>query len=144
MERELVHCIYCSVVEDEDFTAEQLEAILEQSRSKNAWADITGILLYESGTFFQVLEGERDAIERVFVKIAKDSRHQNVKKLILEPIEERQFGEWSMGYPKVTKKELAEIDGLNDFFTQGNSFMELEQGRAKTLLKAFQKGRWHQ
>jgi hypothetical protein len=140
---ELIHLIYCSTATDENLTKESLEDILEQSRQNNQAVGVTGILLFESGAFFQVLEGEQTIVGPLFKKIATDPRHQNVTKLISEPIEERCFAEWSMGYPKVSRKELQEIPGLNDFFAKGNSFMELEEGRAKTLLAAFQKGKWH-
>lgn len=140
---ELSHCIYSSRSTDSELSSQALAAILEQSRINNHKLNITGILLFDSGTFFQVLEGDRAIIEKVYDHITKDSRHDQVVKLICEPIEERNFGEWSMGYPKVTKKELQNIDGLNDFFTQGNSFVDLEAGRAKTLLAAFKKGKWH-
>ncbi len=42
----------------------------------------------------------------------------------------------------ITKKELARIPGLNDFFAHGSSYMELGEGRAKTLLNAFKGGAW--
>jgi len=140
---ELIHCIYCSAATDEELSTDGLEAILEQSRQNNGKADITGILLFESGAFFQVLEGDKTAVESLYRKIEKDERHQRVTKLISEPIEERAFGEWSMGYPRVTKQDLQEISGLNDFFVQGKSFMDLEEGRAKVLLEAFKDGKWH-
>jgi hypothetical protein len=47
-----------------------------------------------------------------------------------------------MGFPQVSSKEPAEVPGLNDFFTLGNSYMELGVGRAQILLKAFKSGRW--
>lgn len=75
-------------------------------------------------------------------KIAKDKRHLRITKIIVEPIEERDFGNWTMGFPKVSSKELAEIPGLNDFFTRGDSYMTLGMGRARTLLEAFKQGRW--
>lgn len=139
---ELTHCIYCSVAADENLPKEKLEEILEQSRHNNQNADVTGVLLFESGSFFQVLEGDKVVVGDLFKKIARDTRHKNVTKLIYEPIENRTFGEWSMGYPKVTKKELESLSGLNDFFSRGNSFADLEEGRAKKLLEAFQKGKW--
>lgn len=138
----LIHCIYSSSATDANLSKESLEEILEQSRLNNAKAGITGMLLYEGGAFFQVLEGEEATIDSIYKKIKKDSRHERVTKLISEPIEERAFGEWSMGYPRVSKKDLSEIGGLNDFFSKGNSFVELEEGRAKILLRAFQKGKW--
>ncbi len=138
----LIHLIYSSAATDADLSTESLEVILEQSRKNNTKADITGILLFENGAFFQVLEGEEETVTSTYDNIEKDPRHDRVTKLISEPIAERAFGEWSMGYPKVSKKELLEIKGLNDFFAQGNSFMELEEGRAKLLLRAFQNGKW--
>ncbi|MCV6612494.1 MAG: BLUF domain-containing protein [Amphritea sp.] len=140
---ELVHSMYCSVAKDPELSSESLEEILEQSRTNNARQNITGILLFDSGSFFQVLEGDREQIEALLKRIKFDSRHTQMTLLITEPIEERSFGEWSMGYPKVTKEDLQSISGLNDFFAAGQSFMQLEQGRAKTLLEAFKKGRWH-
>jgi len=138
----LMHCIYSSAATDKNLSKEELENILEQSRQNNSKVDITGMLLYEDGAFFQVLEGEESVVDAVFKKIKKDTRHDRVTKLIVEPIDERAFGEWTMGYPRVSRQELKEIEGLNDFFSQGNSFLELEQGRAKMLLKAFKKGKW--
>jgi len=43
-----------------------------------------------------------------------DTRHRNSRS-----IEEQDFGEWTMGYPRVSAKELADIPGLNDFFACG-------------------------
>ena len=88
------------------------------------------------------MEGDRTVVEALYEKIAADKRHTRITKLILEPIEERAFADWTMGYPKLSQKELSEIPGLNDFFSRGRSYMELGQGRAKTLLAAFKDGRW--
>jgi hypothetical protein len=100
------------------------------------------MLLYQNGSFLQVLEGDRTIVEHVFAKIETDPRHKRVTKMILESIDERAFGSWSMGYPRVTSKELAAIPGLNDFFRRVSSHMEIGEGRAKTLLAAFKEGQW--
>lgn len=68
---ELTHCIYCSVATDEDLSKEQLEDILEQSRRNNKGVDITGILLFDSGSFFQVLEGDKEVIGALSKKLPK-------------------------------------------------------------------------
>ena len=139
---ELVHCIYCSVSTSGEFDAGELSRLLENCRSSNAKCDVTGMLLYQHRSFFQVLEGDRSTVEHLFEKIAADPRHTRVTKVILEPISERAFGNWTMGHPQVTAKELAEIPGLNDFFRRGSSYLELGEGRAKTLLEAFKDGKW--
>lgn len=109
---------------------------------KNARVDVTGILLYQEASFFQVLKGDRTVVETLFAKIATDKRHIGTTKIVIETIAERSFADWTMGYPKLTQKELADIPGLNDFFMQKGSFMQLGEGRTKTLLSAFNEGKW--
>ena len=138
---DLWHCVYCSASAKETSNAE-LVTLLEECRTKNAKNGLTGILLYHKRSFFQVLEGDRTAVEALFDKIEVDPRHNRVIKIISEPIAARAFAKWTMGYPNIGFKELAEIPALNDFFMRGRSYLELGEGRAKALLAAFQEGRW--
>jgi hypothetical protein len=139
---DLFHCIYCSASAKVELSRKQLDELLAKCRENNARLEITGMLLYQNRSFFQVLEGDQEAVESLYEKIAGDKRHLRVTKIISEPIEQRAFGDWTMGFPKVSSNELAEIPGLNDFFTRGESYMNLGAGRAKTLLDAFKNGRW--
>jgi hypothetical protein len=139
---DLVHCIYCSASSQTEFGQLELRTLLNECRLKNAADDITGILLYLNGSFFQVLEGKSSAVEALFEKIASDKRHRRVTKVILEPIAERAFGAWTMGCPELSSSQLGQIPGLNDFFARGQSYVELDEGRAKILLTAFTEGRW--
>jgi hypothetical protein len=116
---------------------------LDECRRNNAAAGITGMLLYHKGSFFQVLEGERNVVEALYEKILEDNRHKRTTRIIFEPIKERAFGEWTMGCPILSAGQLSQIPGLNDFFVRGDSYLELGEGRAKTLLEAFAlEGRW--
>lgn len=139
---DLFHCIYCSASTSVELSRDELDRLLAACRDNNARVGITGMLLYQNRSFFQVLEGDRTAVESLYGKIAHDKRHARVKKIIAEPIQDRDFGAWTMGFPKVSAQELATIPGLNDFFTRGDSYIELGKGRAKTLLEAFKDGRW--
>lgn len=138
----LVQCIYCSASSQIAFSNAEFEKYLEKFRKNNAIAEITGILLYTDGSYFQILEGNKDVVEKLFETISKDQRHKKITKIIIEPIEVRSFADWTMGHPKLTIKELAEIPGLNDFYSDGYSYLELGEGRAKALLAAFKDGRW--
>jgi hypothetical protein len=100
------------------------------------------MLLFSGGAFFQVLEGERAVIEPLFEKICTDKRHCRANKIVLEPIADRAFAAWTMGHSGLGPKELGAIEGLNDFFSRGHSYQELDEGRAKMLLAAFKEGRW--
>jgi len=139
---DLVHCIYCSASTSAELSRRELAVLLDKCRRNNAKYGVTGMLLYQHGSFFQVLEGRRRTVDMLFEKILADPLHTRVTKIILEPIAERAFGEWSMAYPRITFRELAEIPGLNDFFGRATSYLELGEGTAKTLLEAFKECQW--
>jgi Sensors of blue-light using FAD len=137
----LSHLIYASSADSKMGDAE-LRAILDRARTVNSQLDITGILLHTEGSYFQVLEGDAEAIDSLYAKIAHDKRHTNVVLIVREPIASRAFADWSMGFASVTSKDVAGIIGVNDFFQKKSCFYELSAGRAKKLLAAFADGRW--
>lgn len=138
----LIHCIYSSAA-THHFSPAELEALLKKAREFNALHELTGMLLYAEGSFFQVLEGPEEVIAALYMNIEKDKRHEQVTKIIIEPIHKRSFAEWTMGFSNVSREELAKIEGTNDFFSKARCFAELDAGRAKKLLAAFRDGRWH-
>ena len=139
----LEHVIYSSVAA-QDFEASQLAELLEKARRANEIAGLTGMLLYteSDGSFFQVVEGESGALDQLLAKLLLDKRHSHVTLIIREPIVERSFEDWTMGFSSVSPDKLRKIPGLNDFFKGGSCFTALDAGRAKKLLDAFAKGRW--
>ncbi len=137
----LTHLIYTSMAAPQ-FDATQLEPLLKQARDNNQRIAVTGMLLYSDGNFFQVLEGEEPLLFKLFEIISTDSRHRKVVKILQEPIARRAFSDWSMGFAEVDPSEFQQVEGLNDFFQRGQSFVALKQGRAKRLLSAFVDGRW--
>ncbi|MEO6523184.1 MAG: BLUF domain-containing protein [Mucilaginibacter sp.] len=113
-----------------------LEEMLEQSLIHNSNAGITGVLLYNRGTFFQVLEGEEEQVSATFEKIKDDPRHHNIIKMKSGPIAERNFTDWSMGF-KASSKYLSQRPGYvdpakTDFLYRYNS-----NHPAVYLLKSF-------
>lgn len=125
-------------------THNELIALLNNCKEKNQARHISGMLLYMEGCFFQVLEGNRDVIEQLFEKIAKDDRHHHVIKLIAEPIKARAFGNWTMGFQNITPHELASITGLTDFLVRDSKgFDSIESKRARQLIEAFKNHKWH-
>jgi hypothetical protein len=137
----MIHIIYASVA-TEGFTSAQLTELLQKARVENERLQLTGMLLYSDGNFFQVLEGEPDSVDGMYKKLHLDKRHHQLTMVVREPIAKRYFADWSMGFSSVTPEELSEVDGLNDFFHDGSCFVGLDSGRAKKLLAAFAEGRW--
>jgi hypothetical protein len=139
----LEHLIYASVA-TQTFGALQLAELLQKARTSNELHGLTGMLLHSDsdGSFFQVLEGEPAAIDQLLQKLLLDKRHSHLTLIIREPITERSFAGWTMGFSSVSPEKLRRVPGLNDFFRKGSSFIELDAGRAKKLLSAFVEGRW--
>ena len=73
-------------------------SILASSRKNNEPVGVSGALMFNAGCFGQVLEGRREALESTFERIQQDPRHGDVSVLAFEPIAERMFGNWSMGF----------------------------------------------
>ena len=72
--------------------------ILATSQRNNGKIGVTGALLFNSGSFAQVLEGPRAAVEATFERIQRDPRHSDVSVLQCEPVESRGFPNWSMAF----------------------------------------------
>ncbi|RYU92218.1 BLUF domain-containing protein [Mucilaginibacter terrigena] len=96
----------------------QLLDILHNSRQHNAALSISGVLLYSEGTFIQVLEGRDSVIDALYARIQADQRHKNIIKLIDEPITEKSFAQWLMGFAVTdaakTEKLLGYLRSVNE------------------------------
>ncbi len=68
------------------------------SQHNNNKVSVTGALLFNGGSFAQVLEGPRKAVETTFERIQRDPRHSDVSVLQCEPVEARGFSNWSMAF----------------------------------------------
>jgi class 3 adenylate cyclase len=78
-------------------SVEEIQQLGEVSVRNNLRDEITGVLLYLSGIFFQVFEGEEEHVELLFAKIQLDERHKDMLCLKTEyNIMGRQFPNWGM------------------------------------------------
>lgn len=70
--------------------------VLHGARRRNVEEGITGVLLYAEGYFLQYLEGPRVGLQRVYAFIKAHPLHYGIIDLLREPIQTREFAEWSM------------------------------------------------
>jgi hypothetical protein len=56
-------------------TAADLERIVQQARERNRSEGVTGLLIYDQGSFFQWLEGPALGVARVWESISRDARY---------------------------------------------------------------------
>ena len=112
---------------------DDLVAILDVARRVNKDNDITGLLLYQDGNFLQVLEGSEAAVRATFARIAEDGRHRDVAVMFSEPVEDRLFSDWSMGFQSLDGSELLEFPRA-DGKPPGLREMSRDIAKAKQLL----------
>lgn len=94
---QLIKLVYASRVSP-GVTGPAVKDILAVSRRNNEKVSITGSLIFNSKFFLQCLEGPRDSVNRTYVRILTDERHQDPQILDCREIVSRDFGIWSMGY----------------------------------------------
>ncbi|MFC5497760.1 BLUF domain-containing protein [Caenimonas terrae] len=92
------------------FTDHELEVLLEQARENNRVHQVTGMLLYCDGNFFQALEGTEPALEAVLARIRPSSRHRGLITLYYEPIAQREFGGWDMAFRRMDRAEFQRLN----------------------------------
>jgi hypothetical protein len=73
----MYHLIYTSMA-IAPFSERDLIQLLEQSRTLNKKAGITGMLMYTRSKFIQVLEGEQSIVNKLYAKIVEDDRHKKI------------------------------------------------------------------
>ncbi|ATC94761.1 BLUF domain-containing protein [Pseudoalteromonas tunicata] len=124
----LIEFIYTSHAKT-PLSPEQLSTLKKSCIEYNTQHKITGMLLYNNMKFMQVLEGDKETILALFKKIKQDPRHHQVEALILNPIDERNFGQWAMGIADISNESIKP-----DFLSDPNI---VNKALSKKLLLAF-------
>ncbi|MBS1211814.1 MAG: Family 3 adenylate cyclase [Proteobacteria bacterium] len=97
-------------------SAKEIDEIGRTSSRNNSKVGVTGILFSAHEFFFQILEGEEDAVDRVLARIRCDPRHRDVLILKTEHgVAERLFAKWSM--------KTIQLDSSNDIILQALRIM---------------------
>jgi hypothetical protein len=79
------------------FSFDKLKELAESASESNKTELITGLLVYGNGYFMQVIEGPQDALNKLYLKIAQDDRHTDLRILSYKTILFKKFSQWGMG-----------------------------------------------
>ncbi len=133
---DLVVVVYTSVATQEP-SRDDLAAMLDGARRRNAARGITGLLVYHDGCFMQAMEGPRPVVDDLLRRIAADGRHGAMLVLLQQPREARQFAGHSMAYRDMRDDPLPEgHSGLLNDGLRGESFRG-HPDRIHRLLQIF-------
>jgi Sensors of blue-light using FAD len=119
---------------------QEIGHILQAALDKNPRVQITGVLLYSEKKFFQYVEGEYNALIKLYEKIKLDPRHNEVRLVSLGPIKVRTFANWHMGQKKlstddielITEQSMTHVDELQKVLASEETGRNLQE-----LLKKF-------
>ena len=94
---DLCQFVYLSHITSTGLTnASTLNDIAEVSNKLNKIDNVTGILCYGNGYFFQYIEGTEQALTNLKNRLLVDDRHKDIKILDFSTIDERRFNGWSL------------------------------------------------
>ena len=116
MADQLVRLVYYSRALD-DMSLTDIQSILTVARENNQKLGICGMLCYESQWFLQTLEGPRGDVNDLYLEIAEDPRHYDIRLTAYEEIDAPHFTNWQMGYAGSSgefSKAISEM-GLESF-----------------------------
>lgn len=89
----LIYCSRTNGIDEGD-----IEQILQACERNNLRDNLSGMLLFTSDFFLQLLEGDRSAVSARFRAIAGDSRHRDVEVISSGAVDFRLFERWRMHY----------------------------------------------
>ena len=123
---------------------QDLSRLLEQCREYNAANSVTGMLLYSNSTFVQVLEGEDRVIDELLDRIEENARHTDIRLLYRKRIDRREYAGWNMGFKRIGKADLKDIEGVGDLSQSDFNvhFLGGHEGVVSALMEHFRKERF--
>ena len=92
----MLRLTYRSVPKSE-MSRQEVLALVRDARTRNEANNITGLLVYDHHSFFQILEGEPDVVNACFARIERDPRHHQIDLMGRQTVEKRAFQNWRMG-----------------------------------------------
>lgn len=96
------------------FSEQDLKQLMVQARAKNKKMELTGLLLFDKGTFLQVLEGPADAIAEMTAIIQSDQRHESMDIIYTnDQLHEREFANWRMGLNILNESNPSDYQALD-------------------------------
>lgn len=111
------------------------DEVEKHARDHNEDHGITGILCYGNGQFLQCIEGSKKEVLTLQKRIFADTRHKNVKVLLIQAIDQRSFSDWRMRllflerwlWSPATKQQAAQLAPFLPFSPHGWSPKRTEQ-----------------
>ncbi|MGY6550288.1 MAG: BLUF domain-containing protein [Erythrobacter sp.] len=77
-------------------SATDLQGLVGRARARNRSLGVTGMLLFEDGSFLQTLEGPPEKLDELWSSIQRDTRHDHIEILSEHIVPARLFSDWDL------------------------------------------------
>lgn len=120
---------------DTDLETQEIKDLLAHSKKINNERNITGLLLFSEGNFFQVIEGNKMKVKNLFQKIKDDKRHHGIIKIFEKEITRESYN----GYESSFLSEEAKYNdpSLQYYINYLKVLDPKSQNTIKSILRAF-------
>jgi hypothetical protein len=135
---DLIHVI-CVGAAAPEISEQDTAEFLKEARKTNRKNDVSGMLLYVGGRLLLLLEGEAHKVDAAFKEIA---RKRELRAILREPVAEREFPDWIMGFEAVAPAEVARLLGESLDFDSDSFIAHIEPQNTKTLFSIIGRRRW--
>lgn len=130
----LIQLVYVSRLAGDESVLQSIHSHAVRNNTANI---ITGKLLYCSGRFLQVLEGEPAQVHRTFDLIKADPRHRDVTLLMEQTISERAYPHWNMGFRHVQQDDLDQYPAYKAYFQDDFAALKIQPLIALEIINNF-------
>lgn len=111
----------------------ELVAMLTALRAETSAKSLTGLLLYDAGTFMHAVEGPPTGVGQL---LAHDlGRHRDLIVMHREPSRAREFASWSMGFADPARR-LSDVPGYSSYLSDAEDTLARD-GVMSLLLRSF-------
>lgn len=90
---------------------DELRDRLLKFRANNEANGISGVLIYQDGTYLQFIEGPAEVVDKLLETISADKDHKDFTTLLEREAQARLFPDWSMGF-----SEMTGLEDLPDYY----------------------------
>lgn len=122
---------------DEGLKSKDIEYLLDLTKDRNNAENITGILLFSDGNFFQIIEGEKTKIDDLFHKIEIDQRHHGLIKIFGRRIKNAAYDGYETDF--ITGRNRYNQQKFEHYLNYLQVLDEKSKKSVVTILKAFLK-----
>jgi len=111
-------------------SASEIKSVVLKLSARNISCGLTGILIYNEGEFYQILEGEKEAILKIKDEIKDDKLHGAVHVIWEGDIAERGYRNWGLA------PSMMQLIGLDSVYAEKGPHISTAQRLLETLSKS--------